>query len=60
MANVPGDMLQDTHVRDERVSQAEHQVLRRLAGRVAELAARDIEREKRDLWTKHNDLEPVR
>lgn len=31
-----------------------------LAKQVAELAARPIEEEKRKLWTKLNDLEPVR
>jgi hypothetical protein len=35
-------------------------VLRRLAARVAELAARPIEAEKRELWTTHNDLEGSR
>jgi len=35
-------------------------ILRRLASRVAELAARPIEQEKRDLWYRHNALEPTR
>jgi len=35
-------------------------VLRRLAGRVAELAAREIEQEKKTLWTRHNDRKPAR
>lgn len=39
---------------------ADRPVLRRLAGRVAELAARPIEQEKRDLWYRHNALEPTR
>lgn len=41
-------------------SQAERQLLRRLAGQVAELAARPIEEEKRQLWYQHNDLQPTR
>ena len=39
---------------------AERQVLRDLAGQVAELAARPIEAEKRTLWTRHNALKPTR
>lgn len=39
---------------------ADKTLLRRLAGRVAELAAREIETEKIRLWTAHNDLESVR
>ena len=35
-------------------------VLRELACRVAELASRDIEQEKRTLWYKHNRLEKTR
>ncbi len=35
-------------------------ILRSLASEVAELAARPIEREKRDLWYRHNALEPTR
>ncbi|GAB4545903.1 MAG: hypothetical protein Kow0063_40120 [Anaerolineae bacterium] len=42
------------------ISQAEREVLRRLAGQVAELAARPIEDEKRDLWYRHNALEATR
>jgi hypothetical protein len=38
----------------------ERDTLRRLAGEVAGLAARPIERDKRQLWTKHNALEPTR
>ena len=38
----------------------DRQVLRWLAASVAELAARPIEREKRDLWYRHNALEPTR
>jgi hypothetical protein len=43
-----------------KVSPSDQQILRSLAGRVAELASRDIEREKADLWRRHNALEPTR
>jgi len=42
------------------ISERERQVLRRLAGQVAELAARPIEEEKRRLWYAHNSLQPTR
>lgn len=42
------------------LSPKERQVLRRLAGQVAELAARPIEEEKRRLWYAHNSLQPTR
>jgi len=38
----------------------ERNILRGLAGRVAELANRPLEVEKRELWYKHNALEPTR
>jgi len=38
----------------------EREVLRRLAGQVAQLAARPIESEKRRLWFEHNQLKPTR
>jgi hypothetical protein len=38
----------------------EKQLLRRLAGEVGELAARPVEAEKRILWIRQNDLDPVR
>lgn len=38
----------------------DRQRLRRLAAEVAELAARPIEQEKRDLWYSHNALQPTR
>ena len=41
-------------------SPADRELLRRLAGQVAELAARPIEDEKRELWSRHNALEPTR
>lgn len=42
------------------ISQHDRQVLRELAKRVAELAARPEEAEKRDLWYRHNALQPTR
>jgi hypothetical protein len=39
---------------------AERTILRGLAARVAELAARPIEQEKRELWYKHNMLQSTR
>lgn len=38
----------------------DREVLRRLAEKVAKLAARPTEQEKRDLWRKHNALESTR
>ena len=43
-----------------KISAADSGILRRLAGKVAELAARPIEAEKRELWYRHNALEPTR
>ena len=42
------------------VSLKDEQVLRSLAGELAELASRDIEQHKADLWRRHNALEPTR
>jgi hypothetical protein len=42
------------------INKKEKEVLRCLAGQVAELAARPIEMEKRDLWYRHNALEATR
>jgi len=42
------------------VSASDRAILRDLAGRVAELAARPIEAEKRELWYRHNALEETR
>ncbi|GAG67657.1 unnamed protein product, partial [marine sediment metagenome] len=39
------------------IGREDREILRRLAGRIAELAARPIEGEKRDLWYRHNALE---
>ncbi len=45
---------------DSGINQADRGILRRLAGEVAELAARPIEEEKQQLWLKHNALESTR
>ena len=42
------------------ISREDQEILRRLAGQVAQLAARPIENEKRDLWFRHNALEATR
>lgn len=42
------------------ISDHDREILRALAGQVAELAARPIENEKRDLWRRHNALEATR
>jgi hypothetical protein len=47
-------------VQDLNFSRRDRQVLRDLAQQAAELVARPIEAEKRDLWYRHNALEPTR
>lgn len=42
------------------IGRGDREILRRLAGRIAELAARPVEDEKRDLWYRHNALEVTR
>ena len=42
------------------IGPADREILRRLAGEVADLAARPIEAEKRELWSQHNDLRATR
>ncbi len=42
------------------IGRGDQEMLRYLAGRVAELAACPIEDEKRDLWYRHNALQPTR
>ena len=42
------------------ISASDRAILRELAARVAELAARPIEEEKRQLWYQHNALQPTR
>jgi hypothetical protein len=60
MADAPSAVLEDTHVEDSAITRAERDVLRDLAGRVARLAARPVEQDKRKLWTLHNDLQKTR
>jgi len=43
-----------------KLSGTDQGILRNLAGKVAELAARPIEDQKRKLWYEHNDLKPGR
>jgi hypothetical protein len=45
---------------DARASAQEAEILRRLAGRVAQLAALSVMAEKRELWQRHNRLEKTR
>lgn len=45
---------------DLNISQRDCEILRRLAGEVADLATSPIEAEKRQLWLKHNALQPTR
>lgn len=52
--------LQTLKEADIAISPSDREVLRRLAGEVATLAARPLEQEKRDLWYRHNALEPTR
>jgi hypothetical protein len=42
------------------LNQRERLILRELAKQVADLAARPVEEEKRELWYRHNALEPTR
>jgi len=42
------------------IGDADRRVLRRLAGRVAELAAHPVQDKKREMWYRHNALEPTR
>jgi hypothetical protein len=46
--------------KDLMLGPADREVLRRLAGEVAALAARPIEDQKRDLWRRHNALQRTR
>ncbi len=45
---------------DLKISYTDREILRRLAGEVADLTTRPIEVEKRQLWLKHNALQPTR
>ena len=60
MADAPSAFIEDTHVEDSALTRAERDILRGLAGRVAQLAARPVEQEKKKLWTLHNDLRKTR
>lgn len=42
------------------ISRGDNDILRELACKVSELAARPIEDEKQKLWYNHNDLNPTR
>ena len=42
------------------ITPQDRSILQRLAGKTAELAARPIEQQKRDLWRRHNALQPTR
>jgi len=42
------------------ISERDREVVRRLAGEMARLAARPVEAQKRDLWYRHNALEQTR
>jgi hypothetical protein len=42
------------------INNKDRQILSELAKRVAEIAAQPLENEKMKLWTRHNELEPVR
>ena len=57
MTNTASNILIDTHIEDDKTTDEDKKVLRRLAANVSELADREIEQEKRCLWTKHNDLD---
>ena len=60
MPDVLADIAWASHEKPVPVSANDKQVLRGLAGKVAELAARPIEKEKADRWRDHNDLRPGR
>ena len=56
----PGKVALDTHVTDLSITPTERDVLRRLGERVMELSTRQIEAEKKVLWTRTNMLQPAR
>ncbi|HEY3341013.1 MAG TPA: hypothetical protein VGK81_03305, partial [Anaerolineae bacterium] len=47
-------------ITDLYISESDRAVLRSLANKVAELAARPLEEQKRELWYRHNMLQPTR
>lgn len=56
----PGNVALDTHVNDLTITQSEKDILRRLGERVMSLSMRQIEAEKKALWTRQNKLKPSR
>ena len=56
----PGNVALDTHVADLTVTQSERAVLRRLGERVMALSTRQIEADKKVLWTRQNALQASR
>ena len=62
MADQTVSSLMTQSIRPDRIQMtpADRQVLRGLAARRADLAARPTEDQKRDLWYRHNALEPTR
>jgi hypothetical protein len=57
---VAGSLFKSIDTRTIEVNPRDRAVLRELAQRTAELAARPVEDEKRSLWYRHNALEPTR
>ncbi len=43
-----------------RISEPDREIVRRLAGEMAELASGDVQQERRELWYRHNALEVTR
>lgn len=56
----PGYVALDTHVNDLVITPSERDVLRRLGEKVMTLSMRQIEAEKKVLWTRQNMLQPSR
>lgn len=56
----PGNVALDTHVTDLTITPSERDVLRRLGERVMALSTRQIEAEKKVLWTRKNALQGSR
>ena len=57
---IPGEDETNLNLAELNINAKDRAVLRRLATQVAEIAAQPIEQEKRDLWYRHNALEPTR
>jgi len=58
--HAPADLSGSISVIDFKISDHDRDILRALAGRVAALASRPIESEKKELWYRHNDLQATR